>query len=98
MQTAHLTKKVDHLLEWKRANMLSPNPEYQRGSVWTTPQKKRLVDSVMRGYPIPLIDLHHIGKEVAGAQRDDFEIIGDEDEEKRTAEITGSLPRKCFCC
>ena len=70
MQTDHLTKKVDHLLEWNRANMLAPNPEYQRGSVWTTPQKKRLVDSVMRGYPIPLIDLHHIRKEVAGAQRD----------------------------
>ena len=75
MQTEHLTKKVDHLLEWKRANMLSPNPESQRGSVWTTPQKKRLVDSVMRGYPIPLIYLHHIRKGVAGAQRDDFEII-----------------------
>ncbi len=75
MLTEHLTKKVDHLLEWKRANMLSSNPEYQRGSVWTTPQKMRLVDSVMRGYPIPLIDLHHIRKEVAGAQRDDFEII-----------------------
>ena len=75
MQTNHLTKKVDQLLEWNRANMLAPNPEYQRGSVWTPPQKKRLVDSVMRGYPIPLIYLHHIRKEVAGAQRDDFEII-----------------------
>ena len=75
MQTNHLTKKVDHLLEWNRANMLAPNSEYQRGSVWTTPQKMRLVDSVMRGSPIPLIDLNHIRKEVAGAQRDDFEII-----------------------
>ena len=92
MQTDHLTKKVDHLLEWKRANMVSSNPEYQRGSVWTTPQKKRLVDSVMRGYPMPLIDLHHIRKEVAGAQRDDFEIIdGDEGEEKELRR----LPAAC---
>ena len=29
----------------------------------------------MWGYPIPLIDLHHIRKEVAGAQRDVDEII-----------------------
>src|SRR5688500_11629577 len=55
--------------------MLTPNPEYQRGEVWTKAQKKRLVDSVLRGYHIPLIYLHHIKTEVAGAKREDFEII-----------------------
>ncbi len=56
-------------------NMLYANPEYQRGTVWKLAQKKRLVDSVFRGYPIPLIYLHHISKEVHGAKRDDFEVI-----------------------
>src|SRR5712692_1629670 len=68
-------KTVEALLKWKKYNMLYANPEYQRGPVWTTAQKKRLVDSVFRGYPIPLIYLHHITKEVAGAKREDFEVI-----------------------
>ena len=55
--------------------MLYANPEYQRGKVWRTAQKKRLVDPVFRGYPIPLIYLHHISKDVAGSKRDDFEVI-----------------------
>ncbi len=71
------TITVGDLLKWKQPPMpiLSANPEYQRGSVWTEPQQKRLVDSVMRGYPIPLIYLHHIRDDVAGAKRDFFEII-----------------------
>jgi len=69
------TRTVDQLLQLRKANMLYPNPEYQRGAVWKPEQKKRLLDSVLRGYPIPLIYLHHISKEVAGARRDDFEII-----------------------
>jgi len=69
------TKTIDALLQWRKANMLTANPEYQRGEVWTLPQKKRLLDSVLRGYHIPLIYLHHIKTEVAGAKREDFEII-----------------------
>jgi hypothetical protein len=69
------SKTIKDLLELKKFNMLYANAEYQRGAVWTKPQKKRLVDSVFRGYPIPLIYLHHISKEVAGAKRDDFEVI-----------------------
>jgi Protein of unknown function DUF262/HNH endonuclease len=75
MNAQHNTKTVDELLQLRRANMLYPNPEYQRSAVWTPGQKKRLLDSVLRGYPIPLIYLHHISKEVAGARREDFEII-----------------------
>ncbi len=69
------TKSVRDLLEWRLHKMLVANPEYQRGEVWTSAQKKRLIDSVLRGYPIPLIYLHHIETKVAGAKREDFEII-----------------------
>jgi hypothetical protein len=75
LQAVPDTKTVDAILQWRKAKMLTANPEYQRGEVWTLPQKKRLVDSVMRGYPIPLIYLHHIKTEVAGAKREDFEVI-----------------------
>src|SRR2546422_6491688 len=75
MQAKPEEKSVGDLLQLKAANMLFPNPEYQRGRVWTLAQKKRLVDSVLRGYPIPLIYLHHISKQVAGHKREDFEVI-----------------------
>jgi len=66
---------IQEILDLKRNNMLAVNAEYQRGSVWSPAQRKRLVDSVFRGYPIPLIYLRHIRKEVAGMQREDLEII-----------------------
>jgi len=75
MQGAHDTKTVHELLELRKYKMLFPNPEYQRGEVWTPAQQRRLIDSVLRGYPIPLIYLHHIETKVAGAKREDFEVI-----------------------
>ncbi len=67
--------KIKDILELKQNNMLSVNPEYQRGAVWKEPQQKKLIDSVLRGYPLPLIYLHHKKKAVAGMQREDLEII-----------------------
>jgi hypothetical protein len=58
--------KIDELLDLKKKEMLVVNSEYQRGAVWNPAQKKKLVDSVLRGYPIPLIYFHHI-RQVAGA-------------------------------
>jgi len=75
MRTTHAERTIDDLLQLKRLKMLSPNPEYQRGAVWSRPQQMRLVDSVMRGYPIPLLYLHHIQQPVAGAVWEAFEII-----------------------
>ncbi|MEZ6015674.1 MAG: DUF262 domain-containing protein [Planctomycetota bacterium] len=69
------TKTVEALLGLRANNMLAVNPEYQRGAVWSVGQKKKLIDSVLRGYPIPLIYLHHIKKEVFGHTREDFEVI-----------------------
>lgn len=67
--------KIQDLLDLKRNNMLTVNPEYQRGAVWLEPQQKKLIDSVLRGYPLPLIYLHHKKRSVAGMQREDLEII-----------------------
>ena len=50
---------VAEVLDLMAKQMLVTNPEYQRGAVWTTTQKKKLRDSVLRGYPIPLIYFHH---------------------------------------
>jgi uncharacterized protein with ParB-like and HNH nuclease domain len=54
MKMTPQTKTVQELLELRVNNMLAVNPEYQRGAVWSVGQKKKLIDSVLRGYPIPL--------------------------------------------
>jgi len=66
---------VRDILELKDNNMLLVNAEYQRGAVWTDSQKKKLIDSVMRGYPLPLIYLHHKVRSVAGMRNEGLEII-----------------------
>ena len=40
------------------ANELRPNPEYQRGLKWGLAQKQGLIDSLLRGYQIPLFYIH----------------------------------------
>ena len=67
--------KISDILQLKAKDMLAANREYQRGTVWTLSQKKKLVDSVLRGYPIPLIYLHHIRQEAGGLISQRFEII-----------------------
>jgi hypothetical protein len=37
---------------WINAS-IRPNPEYQRGSTWRLRQQQLLIDSVLRGYPLP---------------------------------------------
>jgi hypothetical protein len=67
--------KIKDLLELKIKNVLSINPEYQRGAVWKDAQQKKLIDSVLRGYPLPLIYLHNKEEMVAGYHIHGLEII-----------------------
>ena len=66
---------VEALLDLKTQQMLVVNPEYQRGVVWTATQKKKLVDSVLRGYPIPLIYLHRIRQTAGKLVSERYEVI-----------------------
>jgi uncharacterized protein with ParB-like and HNH nuclease domain len=49
---------IERLMRIKESNMLVINSEYQRGPVWNESQQKKLIDSVLRGYPLPLLYLH----------------------------------------
>lgn len=69
------TKTINGLLSLRKNNMLTINSEYQRGAVWNQIQQKKLIDSVLRGYPLPVIYLHHKKREVEGMVKDDLEII-----------------------
>lgn len=66
---------VRDVIELKSQQMLVVNPEYQRGVVWTLTQKRKLVDSVLRGYPIPLIYLHHIRQAAGKLVSQRYEVI-----------------------
>ena len=60
MKSSLETWTVSELVEHKRENTLKPNWEYQRGAVWRKLQAQLLIDSVMRGYRIPLFYLREV--------------------------------------
>ncbi len=44
---------IADFLKWNDDKELVLNPKFQRGSVWPTPARSYLIDSILRGYPIP---------------------------------------------
>ena len=60
---------------WRQLDLVV-NHEYQRAPRWQTYQKQHLVDSVLRGYPLPLFFLHK--KRVPymmESSRDKYEVV-----------------------
>ena len=55
MKISHKIKKLGHLI--KIRDEIHLNPAWQRGSVWSTPKQALLIDSILRGYDIPMIYL-----------------------------------------
>ena len=69
-------RTVGQLVENRKARRMEPNPEYQRGEVWTDGQQKKLIDSILRGYQVPIIYLHNKRTEFSdGGVIDRLEII-----------------------
>ncbi|MBN2560460.1 MAG: DUF262 domain-containing protein [Phycisphaerae bacterium] len=54
---------VQQTYRWFRSNKLLVNRRYQRKLVWTVEEKQRLIDSMLHGYPIPLILLAEVGND-----------------------------------
>ena len=52
-------RTVEQLVENRKLRRMEPNPEYQRGEVWSDGQQKKLIDSILRGYQVPIIYLHN---------------------------------------
>ena len=75
MKTSQDQKPIKHLVQLFKSGMMIANPEYQRGVVWTEAQQKRLIDSLFRGYKLPLLYLHERKDEIAGLRREGLEII-----------------------
>lgn len=49
------TYSINDFLEWDKAKQLELNPRFQRRPVWTEKAKSYLMDTILRGKPIPKI-------------------------------------------
>lgn len=71
-----ITKTINELIHLKKAGQLNLEPGFQRDSVWNLKDRQGLIDSIVRGYPLPAIFLyertegHHVKYDVIdGKQR-----------------------------
>ncbi|MFF7235476.1 DUF262 domain-containing protein [Streptomyces collinus] len=68
---------IADFLKWKQEDSILLNPQFQRGSVWTPAARTYLIDTILRGYPIPKILMrtsidrasHRIFREVVDGQQ-----------------------------
>lgn len=51
------TYRVADFLSWQQSNQLRLSPAFQRRSVWNVNQKSFLIDTVVRGLPVPIVFL-----------------------------------------
>jgi len=49
--------KVSDFLGWQKSDLLILSPKFQRRSVWRPGAKSYLLDTIIKGYPIPIIFL-----------------------------------------
>lgn len=62
------TYKVSDFISWQRAKTLELSPSFQRRPVWKAGAKSFLVDSVVRGLPIPIIFLREQKTDLASLE------------------------------
>ena len=75
MKTTQEFLTIKKLVDLRKNDMAKPNHEYQRGVVWNRDQQMKLIDSVLRGYQLPIIYLHYKKREVAGLTQESYDII-----------------------
>ena len=58
MKSELKTRPLRNLADAYSSKELRVNPEFQRGIKWSLPQKQGLIDSLLRGYQIPIFYVH----------------------------------------
>ena len=58
MKSALVPRSLQSLMTAYQAHELRANPEFQRGLKWGTTQRQGLIDSLLRGYQIPIFYIH----------------------------------------
>jgi hypothetical protein len=64
LQTLRTQYRVSDFVAWQRDNALLLNPDFQRRSVWKKPAKSYLIDTILRGLPIPIIFVRDMGPDL----------------------------------
>ena len=75
MKTRQEFITIGDLVDLRRQEIAKPNHEYQRGVVWKREQQMKLIDSVLRGYQLPIIYLHYKKRIVADMTQESYDII-----------------------
>lgn len=44
---------ISQLIEWIKKDKINLHPPYQRNFIWSSKDQKLLIDSIMKGYPLP---------------------------------------------
>jgi len=58
MKSDQTPRQLQQLADAYSSKELRVNPEFQRGLKWSLPQKQGLIDSLLRGYQIPIFYVH----------------------------------------
>lgn len=48
--------QISDIVQWSEKGELELSPKYQRNNVWNDKAKAYLIDTIIRGLPIPPID------------------------------------------
>ena len=90
MKTDLKTHLLKRLADAYSSHELRVKPEYQRGTVWKKSQRQGLIDSLLRGYQIPLFYVHieeRINSFTGGVEKTAWLVDG----QQRLAAIVGYL-------
>ena len=58
MKSEPTTHRLEDLARTYSEKHLSINPEYQRGATWNIRQQRSLIDSILRGFILPIFYVH----------------------------------------
>src|ERR1043166_4859702 len=75
MEATRETLTIQDLIDQRNQGFLSVNAEYQTGPRWTAYQNRLLIDSILRGYPLPLFYLHYKEHQAGALKRQGYDII-----------------------
>lgn len=83
--------KVSDFLGWQRQRLLELSPSFQRRAVWKADAKSYFVDTIIRGYPVPIIFVRE--KLDLGRQDTVREIV---DGQQRLRTLLGFIDSSCL--
>ena len=89
-------KPVQNIYEWYRDKRLLVNRSYQRKLVWSVEQKRKLIDSILNRYPIPLFLLSARSENEGSESKTSREIYEIIDGMQRLHAIVSFIEQK-FC-